>query len=190
MIVAIIFVTTSQERLSRGLKTTNCAVPAVKTRNNHYENTPIRSVVGGTLPLGVGLDGEPLESGSELLGLFGERSDGRGDLRRRGGLFLRRGRGGLGPVGGRLADPFDVVDHRHHLLGAGRLVAHRLADLLDAVEGYLEGDLSNVAVVSQPFAGREVFIDYAEEEFGAATGRVRLTRDEFERVAEPVQATA
>ena len=37
VIVAIIFVTTSQERLSRGLNPTNCDSPAVKTRNNHYE---------------------------------------------------------------------------------------------------------------------------------------------------------
>ena len=37
MIVAIIFVTTPQERLSRGLNPTNCDSPAVKTRNNHYE---------------------------------------------------------------------------------------------------------------------------------------------------------
>lgn len=42
----------------------------------------------------------------------------------------------------------------------------------DAVERYLDGDVSNVAVVSEPFAGREVFLDYAEEVFGAATGRV------------------
>jgi len=32
-------------------------------------------------------------------------------------------------------------------------------------------DVPNVAVVSEPFAGREVFLDYAEEVFGAATGR-------------------
>ena len=37
VIVAVIFVTTSRERLVRGLKSTNCASPAVKTRNNHYE---------------------------------------------------------------------------------------------------------------------------------------------------------
>jgi hypothetical protein len=42
----------------------------------------------------------------------------------------------------------------------------------EAVERYLEGEVSNVAVVTEPFAGREVFLDYAEEVFGAATGRV------------------
>jgi hypothetical protein len=41
-----------------------------------------------------------------------------------------------------------------------------------AVESHLEGKVSNVAVVSEPFAGREVFLDYAEETFGAATGRI------------------
>ena len=38
MIVAIIFVTTSRERLVRGLSPTNCDSPAVKSRNNHYED--------------------------------------------------------------------------------------------------------------------------------------------------------
>ena len=41
-----------------------------------------------------------------------------------------------------------------------------------AVETHIEGTYSNVAVVSEPFAGREVFLDYAEEEFGAAAGRI------------------
>jgi hypothetical protein len=34
--------------------------------------------------------------------------------------------------------------------------------------------VSNVAVVSEPFAGREVFLNYAEEVFGVATGRLTL----------------
>jgi hypothetical protein len=37
VIVAIIFGTTSRERLVRGLKPTNCDSPAVKSPNNHYE---------------------------------------------------------------------------------------------------------------------------------------------------------
>ena len=40
MIVAIIFGTTSRERLVRGLKPTNCDSPAVTSRNNHYESLP------------------------------------------------------------------------------------------------------------------------------------------------------
>lgn len=46
-----------------------------------------------------------------------------------------------------------------------------------AVENHLDGGVANIAVVSEPFAGREVFLDYAEQEFGAATGRMRF--DEF-----------
>ncbi|PSP86279.1 hypothetical protein BRC83_01025 [Halobacteriales archaeon QS_1_68_17] len=37
LIVAIVFATTSRERLVRGLKPTNCDFSAVKSRNNHYE---------------------------------------------------------------------------------------------------------------------------------------------------------
>jgi hypothetical protein len=37
LIVVIIFVTTSRERLVRGLKLTNCDSPAVKTHNNQYQ---------------------------------------------------------------------------------------------------------------------------------------------------------
>jgi hypothetical protein len=40
VIVAIIFGTTSHERLVRGLKPTNCDSPAVKSPNNHYESLP------------------------------------------------------------------------------------------------------------------------------------------------------
>lgn len=41
-----------------------------------------------------------------------------------------------------------------------------------AVENHLEGKVSNVAVVAEPFAGRRAFLDYTEGTFGAATGRV------------------
>ena len=71
-----------------------------------------------------------------------------------------------GLEGGGSALPITVQD----LTVAG--LDEQFAAIEDAVERYLAGDLSNVAVVSQPFAGREVFLDYAEEEFGAATGRV------------------
>ena len=40
VIVAIIFGTTSRERLVRGLKPTNCDSPAVTSPNNHYERYP------------------------------------------------------------------------------------------------------------------------------------------------------
>lgn len=41
-----------------------------------------------------------------------------------------------------------------------------------AVETHLDGKVANIAVISEPFAGREIFLDYAESEFGAATGRI------------------
>ena len=42
----------------------------------------------------------------------------------------------------------------------------------DAVQRHVEGKIANIAVVSEPFAGRDIFLDYAEQEFGAATGRI------------------
>ena len=37
VIIAIVFVTMSCERLVRGPKPTNCNPPTVKSRNNHYQ---------------------------------------------------------------------------------------------------------------------------------------------------------
>jgi len=58
------------------------------------------------------------------------------------------------------------------------LRAAGLDDLFDgidgAVESHLAGDISNVAVIADPFAGREVLVEYADESFGAASGRVTL----------------
>ena len=42
----------------------------------------------------------------------------------------------------------------------------------EAVGRHVEGKVANIAVVSEPFAGREIFLDYAEQEFGAAVARV------------------
>lgn len=42
----------------------------------------------------------------------------------------------------------------------------------DAIAAHLDGTDSNVAVVGEPFAGREVLLEYADEAFGAASQRV------------------
>ena len=57
LIVVIIFVTTSRERLVRGLKPTNCDSPAVKTHNNQYQS--IRSQVRGADAEVAGYTGSP-----------------------------------------------------------------------------------------------------------------------------------
>lgn len=51
----------------------------------------------------------------------------------------------------------------------------RLFDEIDAaVADHLAGSVSNVAVIADPFAGREVLVEYADEALGAASGRVTL----------------
>jgi len=61
-------------------------------------------------------------------------------------------------------------------LSAGDLRAAELGDRFDAVDAaiaaHLEGNVSNVAVIAEPFAGREVLVEYADEAFGAASRRV------------------
>ncbi|MEF8867431.1 MAG: hypothetical protein V5A60_07605 [Haloarculaceae archaeon] len=61
-------------------------------------------------------------------------------------------------------------------LSAGDLRAAELGDRFDAVDAaiaaHLEGNVSNVAVIAEPFAGREVLVEYADEAFGAASQRV------------------
>lgn len=56
------------------------------------------------------------------------------------------------------------------------LEAAGLGDRFDAIEDavgdHLEGSNANVAVISEPFAGRDVLLDYAEEFLGAATRRI------------------
>jgi hypothetical protein len=47
VIVAIIFGTTSRERLVRGLEPTNCDSSAVTSPNNHYEGAGTRWVGHG-----------------------------------------------------------------------------------------------------------------------------------------------
>lgn len=42
-----------------------------------------------------------------------------------------------------------------------------------AVADHLDGTDSNVAVIGEPFAGRDVLVEYADDEFGAASQRVR-----------------
>lgn len=53
-------------------------------------------------------------------------------------------------------------------------VDEQLSMIEKAVENHLEGAHSDLAVVSPPFAGREVLLDYAEDAFGAATARLTL----------------
>ena len=53
MIVAIIFGTTSRERLVRGLSPTNCDSPAVKSRNNHYKAASSGQKRTGFPPSGI-----------------------------------------------------------------------------------------------------------------------------------------
>lgn len=48
----------------------------------------------------------------------------------------------------------------------------RFEAIEDAVGDHLEGDNANVAVISEPFAGRDVLLDYAQEFLGAATRRI------------------
>lgn len=51
----------------------------------------------------------------------------------------------------------------------------RLFDALEAaIQAHVEGRGTNVAVVAEPFAGREVLLDYVEAEFGLAVRRERL----------------
>lgn len=52
----------------------------------------------------------------------------------------------------------------------------RFEAIEDAVGDHLEGTNANVAVVSEPFAGRDVMLDYAEEFLGAATRRIAFDR--------------
>lgn len=48
----------------------------------------------------------------------------------------------------------------------------RFAAIDDAIAAHLEGTESDVAVIGEPFAGREVLLEYADEAFGAASQRV------------------
>lgn len=48
----------------------------------------------------------------------------------------------------------------------------QLATIEDAVATHLEGSVANVAVVAEPYAGRDVLLEYAEDQFGAAAGHV------------------
>lgn len=61
-------------------------------------------------------------------------------------------------------------------LSEADLRAAGLGDQFEAVDAaiaaHLEGNVSNVAVVAEPFAGREVLLEYADEAFGAASRRV------------------
>lgn len=43
-----------------------------------------------------------------------------------------------------------------------------------AVADHLDGTVSNVAVIAEPFAGRDVLVEYADDAFGAASARVEL----------------
>jgi hypothetical protein len=58
------------------------------------------------------------------------------------------------------------------------LRAAGLGDRFDAIDAavadHLDGTVSNVAVIGEPFAGREVLIEYADEEFGAASQRLTI----------------
>jgi hypothetical protein len=48
----------------------------------------------------------------------------------------------------------------------------QLATIEDAVAAHLDGSVANVAVVAEPYAGRDVLLAYAEDQFGAASGHV------------------
>lgn len=48
----------------------------------------------------------------------------------------------------------------------------QLATIEDAVATHLEGSVANVAVIAEPYAGREVLLEHAEDQFGAAAGHV------------------
>jgi hypothetical protein len=48
----------------------------------------------------------------------------------------------------------------------------QLADIEAAVADHLDGSVANVAVVAEPYAGRDVLLSYAEEHLGAAAAHV------------------
>jgi hypothetical protein len=52
---------------------------------------------------------------------------------------------------------------------------HLFVELEDALRDHLSGERANVAVVSDPLAGRDVLLDYAEETLGPAAERVSFT---------------
>lgn len=60
----------------------------------------------------------------------------------------------------------------------GDLRAAGLGDRFDAIDAavgdHLDGTHSNVAVIGEPFAGRDVLIEYADEKFGAASQRLTI----------------
>jgi hypothetical protein len=48
----------------------------------------------------------------------------------------------------------------------------QLSAIEDGIGRHLEGNQANVAVVAEPYAGRDVLLSHAEEQFGAASGHV------------------
>jgi hypothetical protein len=71
-----------------------------------------------------------------------------------------------------------AVESKQPSLTVEDLEAAGLDDQFDAIESAVErhlgGDVANIAVIAEPFAGRDIFLDYAQEEFGAASQRVSI----------------
>ncbi|WP_323676969.1 hypothetical protein [Halorubellus sp. PRR65] len=67
-----------------------------------------------------------------------------------------------------VGDPVDLTVADLEAAGLGS----QLATIEDAVADHLDGSVANVAVVAEPYAGRDVLLEYAEEQLGAAAGHV------------------